>query len=272
MSFAAPRHDDAAIKPRQVVHEGIDTERRAGSEAEERRRARNENKAQPPERWALSTEIGDFIRDASQVREFVITIESAGVQRILISVPSFSERTRFLRARLRKLSKRIEAIAEVKHECDALAHRGAQRVALGGFGVLASWWYVVYRVTFETDLGWDTMEPVTYLASLSSLMGGYLWFLYHNREMSYRSAMEFTVSARQTKLYQMKGVDLGVWESLIDEGNLLRKEIKNIATEYDVYWDERADEQYERVTKALKKERHQKNGTNQRSDDDEDDN
>jgi Protein of unknown function, DUF607. len=61
--------------------------------------------------------------------------------------------------------------------CDNLAHRGAQRVAIGGFGILAVWWYSVYKLTFETDLGWDTMEPVTYLVSLSTLMAGYLWFL-----------------------------------------------------------------------------------------------
>ena len=69
----------------------------------------------------------------------------------------------------------------------------------------------------------------------------------------------------------MRGVDLRMWDSLIDEGNTLRREIKNIAAEYDVDWDEIQDEQDERVTNALKKERHQKNGKREQSRNDEDD-
>lgn len=219
-----------------------------------------EGKKQHFVRWSSSTEIGDFIRDAARAKEFIITIEDSPLGQMRVGVPSFNDRTYYLRMRLRKVSRKIKDMALIKHECDALAHRGAQRVAIGGFGILVFWWYLVYRLTFETDLGWDTMEPVTYLVSLSTLMGGYLWFLYHNREVSYRSALDFTISRRQRRLYQMKGVDLQLWESLVDEGNMLRKEIKTIAAEYDVDWDERADEQDESVTKALEKERHAKDG------------
>ncbi|KAL3475649.1 hypothetical protein BJX99DRAFT_156666 [Aspergillus californicus] len=211
-------------------------------------------------RWSHATEIGDFIRDAARAGEFVVAIEGApaGMDQIRIAVPSFNERTHYLRMRLRKISNRIRTIAEIKQECDKLAHRGAQRVALGGFGVLATWWCLVYELTFETSLGWDTMEPITYLASLSTLMGGYLWFLYHNREISYRSALDFTINARQKKLYQLKGIDLQLWENLIYEGNALRREIMTIASEYDKEWDEKLDEQDESVTEALRHERNQK--------------
>ncbi|CEL05378.1 hypothetical protein ASPCAL06496 [Aspergillus calidoustus] len=219
-------------------------------------------------RWSHATEIGDFIRDAARAGEFIVAIEGApaGLDQIRITVPSFEERTHFLRMRLRKISDRIRTIAEIKHECDKLAHRGAQRVALGGFGVLASWWYLVYKLTFETDLGWDTMEPITYLASLSTLMGGYLWFLYHNREISYRSALDFTINARQKKLYQLKGVDLQLWENLIYEANALRREIKTISADYDTEWDEKLDEKDERVIEVLKQERNQRNDKDEHSD------
>jgi calcium uniporter protein, mitochondrial len=206
-------------------------------------------------RWSSSTEIGDFIRDASRVKEFLVDIEGSLLGKIPVAVPSFNDRTYYLRMRLRKLSKNLKHLAISKQECDILAQRGAQRVALGGLGVMVSWWYIVYKLTFETDYGWDTMEPITYLVSLSTLMGGYTWFLYHNREISYRSALDFTVSRRQQKLYQARGIDLQVWESLVEEANVLRKEIKTVAEEYDVDWDERADEEDERVTEALKHER-----------------
>jgi hypothetical protein len=209
-------------------------------------------------RWSSSTEIGDFIRDAARVKEFLVEIENSPLGKIPVAVPSFNDRTYYLRMRLRKLSKSLKNLAIIKQECDVLAHRGAQRVALGGLGVMVSWWYIVYKLTFETDYGWDTMEPITYLVSLSTLMGGYAWFLYHNREISYRSALDFTVNRRQQKLYQTRGIDLQLWESLIEEANALRREIKTVAEEYDVDWDERGDEEDERVTEALKHERRQK--------------
>ena len=104
-------------------------------------------------RWSTSTEIGDFIRDAARGKEFAVEIEGAP-NHILVGVPSFTDRTHYLRTRLRKTSKKLMDLAAVKKECDIAAHRGAQRVAMGGFGVLVTWWYVVYRLTFETDLGW----------------------------------------------------------------------------------------------------------------------
>lgn len=109
---------------------------------------------------------------------------------------------------------------------------------------------------------------------LSTLICGYLWFLYHNREVSYRSALNLTISRRQTKLYQSKGFDLQKWEALVDEGNALRKEIKAVAREYDVEWDETVDEKDEQVTNALKEVRDKKKaekGKRKKDGEDEDD-
>jgi hypothetical protein len=225
-------------------------------------------------RWSPSTEIGDFIRDAARGKEFAVDIEGAP-EPIYVGVPSFSDRTFYLRMRLRKISKRISNMADVKQECDELAHRGAKQVARLGFGGLIGWWGAVYYCTFMTDLGWDVMEPVTYLVGLSGLIGGYLWFLYHNREVSYKSAMNVTVSRRQNRLYKAKGFDLAGWEMLIEEGNRLRREVKLIAEEYDVEWDEMKDEGEEKVRKALQNERKKQQGGKEKAkkkdDDDEDD-
>ena len=205
-------------------------------------------------RWSSSTEIGDFVRDAARAKEFIVEIEG-GPHEIKVGVPSFNDRTFYLRQRLRKASRQLADMAVIKKECDIAAHKAGQRLAMAGFGVMVGYWYVVYRLTFETDLGWDTMEPVTYLIGLSALMGGYLWFLYHNREVSYKAALNLTISRRQTKLYEDRGFNLERWESLIEEGNALRKEIRAVAAEYDVDWDEKADEYNEEVSKVLKKKR-----------------
>ncbi|KAL8777255.1 MAG: hypothetical protein Q9213_007948 [Squamulea squamosa] len=225
-------------------------------------------------RWSPSTEIGDFIRDAARGKEFAVEIEGAPEQ-IRIGVPSFNDRTHYLRQRLRKTSAKIMDMATIKRECDMAAHRGAQKVAMGGAASLVGYWAVVYWLTFNTDLGWDTMEPVTYLVGLSTLICGYLWFLYHNREVSYRSALNLTISRRQTTLYQKAGFDLQRWEALVEEGNALRKEIKQVASEYDVEWDERTDEKDEKVTEALKevrdKQKQGKKGKKGKEEDDDDD-
>lgn len=209
-------------------------------------------------RWSSSTEVGDFIRDAARGKEFAVEIEGASDE-IKVGVPSFNDRTHYLRLRLRRTASKIIGMAAVKKECDLQAHKGAQRVAIGGAAVLVGYWYIVYRLTFRTDsIGWDIMEPVTYLVGLSTLICGYLWFLYHNREVSYRSALNLTISRRQTKLYQQKGFDIQNWDNLIEEANGYRKEIKQIASEYDVDWDETLDERDERVTEAMRNVRSDK--------------
>ncbi|CAI6316702.1 unnamed protein product [Periconia digitata] len=219
-------------------------------------------------RWSSSTEVGDFIRDAARGQEFAVEIEGTP-ENIRVGVPSFNDRTYYLRMRLRKTAKKISEMADVKKDCDRLAHKGAQRVAMCGLGVVVGWWGLVYKLTFGTDLGWDVMEPVTYLVGLSTLIGGYIWFLYHNREVSYRSAMNFTISRRQQKLYQQHNFDVRKWEILIEEGNALRKEIKAVANEYDVEWDELDDESDQKVADALRKDRKKKKAGKEKEDDDE---
>ncbi|KAK3385627.1 hypothetical protein B0H63DRAFT_185670 [Podospora didyma] len=191
-------------------------------------------------RWSSSTEMGDFIRDAAQGREFAIEIEGHHIE-MRVSVPSFSDRTYYMHLRLRKMSREIENLSRIKQECDELAHKGAHRLAQGGFGLLTAWWGVVYYCSFHTEAGWDLVEPVTYLAGLTTIMGGYLWFLYIRRDLSYKAAMSVTVSRRQNALYEARGFDIQRWEQLVADANALRREIKIIAAEYDVDWDEAKD-------------------------------
>ncbi|KAI1097821.1 hypothetical protein F4804DRAFT_150255 [Jackrogersella minutella] len=227
----------------------------------------------PPEhkdwvRWSSSTEIGDFIRDAARGREFAIEITGHNTK-IRIGVPSFNDRTHYMRVRLRRMSHSIEELSEIKHECDMLAHRGAHRIAIAGFVALSGWWGAVYFLTFHTDLGWDLMEPVTYLAGLTTIMGGYLWFLFISRDLSYQAALKITVSRRQHFLYQARGFNFQKWENLVHETNALRREIRIIAEEYDVDWDETKDLGGEDVKELLEHEE-EKSGKGNNEDDDTD--
>lgn len=67
-------------------------------------------------------------------------------------------------------------------------------------------------------------------------MGGYLWFLFHQKEISYRSAFEMSTSKRREQLYDLKGFNRDKWKDLIDEGTELRRAIKKIALDYSIDW------------------------------------
>jgi hypothetical protein len=204
-------------------------------------------------RWSGSTEIGDFIRDAARGREFAIFIDGNNTE-MRVDVPSFNDRTHYMRMRLRRLSRKVEELSKIKQECDLQAHQGAYRIAQAGFAVLSGWWATVYYVTFHTDAGWDLVEPVTYLAGLTTIMGGYLWFLFISRDLSYQAALKITVSRRQNILYQARGFEPQKWETLIHDTNALRREIRIIAEEYDVDWDETKDLGGEEIKQVLEKE------------------
>ncbi|KAI1745810.1 hypothetical protein F4680DRAFT_113899 [Xylaria scruposa] len=204
-------------------------------------------------RWSSSTEIGDFIRDAARGREFLVHIAGLNTE-LRVEVPSFNDRTHYMRLRLRRMSRSIEQLSKIKQECDMLAHRGAHRLAQAGFAALSGWWGIVYYVTFHTDAGWDLVEPVTYLAGLTTIMGGYLWFLFISRDLSYQAALKITVSRRQNILYQARGFEPQKWEALVHDTNALRREIRIIAEEYDVDWNETKDLGGEEVKKVLEKE------------------
>ncbi|KAI0905426.1 hypothetical protein F4823DRAFT_566767 [Ustulina deusta] len=204
-------------------------------------------------RWSSSTEIGDFIRDAARGREFVIQVDGLDTE-MRVDVPSFNDRTHYMRLRLRRMSRKVEHLSKIKQECDMLARRGAHRLAQAGFAALSGWWATVYYVTFHTEAGWDLVEPVTYLAGLTTIMGGYLWFLFISRDLSYQAALKITVSRRQNVLYQGRGFEPQKWEALVYDANALRREIRIVAEEYDVDWDETGDLGSEEVKDVLEKE------------------
>ncbi|TBU47732.1 hypothetical protein BD309DRAFT_913372 [Dichomitus squalens] len=187
-------------------------------------------------RWSDSTDVADFIRDAARTREFMVCIADApGVEphtQIPVEVPSFADRTRFLRRRLAAVEHQLARMEQLKRACDMEAHRGARKMALGGFGILVVYWGAVARLTFW-DYGWDVMEPITYLSGLSMVVLSYLWFLYQGREVSYSSVLHHSVSARREALYKARGLDIDRWMDLVAEAKGIRSEISKIAEDYD---------------------------------------
>lgn len=205
-------------------------------------------------RWSPATGIGDFLRDAARIGSFVIRI---GERNVYVTVPSFEDRTRFLRASLYAKTEQIEKLVHLKAECDRIAHSGTKRLSFAGVLILSAWWGSVAFLTFCTELGWDVMEPVTYLTGLGTILGGYIWFLIHNREVSYRAVLNETTSRRQQKLYIEKGFNIERYQELIEEVKDLRKTIKKVAEDYDLEWDQgetKAGKQNKKALKIIRKQ------------------
>lgn len=200
-------------------------------------------------RWSPATGIGDFLRDAARIGSFVIRI---GERNVYVTVPSFEDRTRFLRASLYAKTEQIEQLVKLKAECDRIAHMGTKRLSFAGVAILSAWWGSVAFLTFCTELSWDVMEPVTYLTGLGTILGGYIWLLIHNREVSYRALLNETTSRRQQKLYIEKGFNVERYQELIEEVKDLRKTIKKVAEDYDLEWDQGETKAGKQNKKALK--------------------
>lgn len=92
------------------------------------------------------------------------------------------------------------------------------------------------------------MEPITYLSGLSTVVCGYLWFLYRGREVSYSSLLASSISARREALYRSRGFDIERWIDLHSSAKSLKKEISMIAQDYDDggEWKETADKDKEK--------------------------
>ena len=167
-------------------------------------------------------------------------------------MPTFEKRTVYLKNRLEWLGQQLREMETIKKTCDAEAHRSAKRLATGGLAVLITYWLGVFRLTFwdygayvsytflpicsGQPLGWDVMEPVSYLSGLSMIIIGYIFFLQQGREVSYSSVMNTSVSRRRAQLYESRGFDIDRWTDLVTEEKAIKREISKIAQDYGLEW------------------------------------
>ncbi|WVQ82273.1 hypothetical protein IAT38_004401 [Cryptococcus sp. DSM 104549] len=218
--------------------------------------------------WSQSTDLSDFIKQSCLNEKFKIVISpdveasdergaaqeggsaSEGVaegerkgkekkqQELVLEVfiPSFASRTHYIRKRLLSLTKDLDRLTKQKKEIDYKAHKGAQRLAVVALGGGVAYWGTVIRFTFFTDAGWDMMEPVTWATGFAALLSSAAFLIYHNREVSYSSLLDLSITARQRKLYSQAGLDLEHWTEMVAEAKALRKEIERIAADYDIEW------------------------------------
>ncbi|WWC70428.1 uncharacterized protein I206_104379 [Kwoniella pini CBS 10737] len=203
--------------------------------------------------WSQSTDLSDFVKQSCLNEKFKIVItptldenensstinqsKQKNEELILeVIIPSFASRTHYIRRRLMSLTKELDKMTKQKKIIDYQAHKGAQRLAVAALGGGVVYWAAVIRWTFFTDAGWDLMEPVTWATGFAALLGSAAFLIYHNREVSYSSLLDLSITARQRKLYDEAGLDIEKWTEMVSEAKTLRKEINRIASDYDIEW------------------------------------
>lgn len=94
------------------------------------------------------------------------------------------------------------------------------RLGLAGFltGELA----LIVHLTY--DLGWDLMEPATYLLGLGTGILTYMIFGFTRAEFAFETHMDKLMEKRRTKLYSKNGFDLMLHERIEDTVRRLRAE------------------------------------------------
>lgn len=98
------------------------------------------------------------------------------------------------------------------------------------------------------------MEPITYLSGLSTVICGYLWFLYQGREVSYSSVLDRSISSRREALYASRGLDIDRWIDLVAEAKGIKKEIGRIAEDYNEREKEVQEEEEEKERERDKRD------------------
>jgi calcium uniporter protein, mitochondrial len=82
--------------------------------------------------WSQATELGDFVQEAAKDSKFVVAIQENGKPPHItpVRVPTFQQRTRFLRNRLLEVTKEMQSLLDIKTECDVSTHMAFERTEL----------------------------------------------------------------------------------------------------------------------------------------------
>ena len=95
------------------------------------------------------------------------------------------------------------------------------------------------------------MEPVTWTVGFGSVLTSAAFLAYHNREVSYSSLLDLSITARQRTLYEKHGLDIDRWTEMVAEAKTLRREIIRIAADYDIEWKGELENLAEQARKPI---------------------
>ncbi|KAJ6836292.1 calcium uniporter protein 2, mitochondrial-like [Iris pallida] len=110
----------------------------------------------------------------------------------------------------------MEEFAEMerrKAEIDKKAEALVKRELRFGLGFVTLQTLFFMRLTFW-ELSWDVMEPICFFATSSYFVASYAFFLRTSKEPSFESLFQRRFAAKQKRLMEERGFDLGRFQEL----------------------------------------------------------
>ena len=121
-----------------------------------------------------------------------------------------------------EIKEQLTPLHTEKDQLDALAASFTKKVVMGTLGYLVAQAVVVFKLTFASRLGWDIMEPITYLVTFSTGIFGLAYFSVARKDYLYETVWDQVYEKRKRVVYTKENFDLIRYERLIKE--LAKKE------------------------------------------------
>jgi len=122
----------------------------------------------------------------------------------------------FVQAKQQELQSLRQELDSLEATHRTLSHKANRRADFWiglGLGYITLQGALVARLTWW-ELSWDIMEPVTYMLTFTTAIGGMLYFAATKTEYTYESLRNNLAQGRLKKLYKIHGFDIAKYNEL----------------------------------------------------------
>lgn len=116
-------------------------------------------------------------------------------------------------AALARVQAEIATLDSEKLKYDAIARRHANTLMAGLFAYLLLQFGVLFDMVW-IDFNWDIMEPITYFVGLTTLIGGFSFFIKSKQDYTYPALAQRLANSKLRKLYIANRFDWPAWNAL----------------------------------------------------------
>lgn len=175
----------------------------------------------PKHAYAIETS-SETVRTSDDLRATVASLHAA------LNVDEWKlARERDLIKRLEQAELELRPLEVAKEEIAVECEKHSERVMWVLFSFMGIQTGIFARLTWW-EYSWDIMEPVTYFATYSSVLGSMAYYLYTKQSFDYPIAKSRVFTKQFYIRAEKRGFDVGVYNKLVDEVEELRAQLKRL--------------------------------------------
>jgi hypothetical protein len=127
-------------------------------------------------------------------------------------------------AALARVEREIAVLDQEKQKFDSIARKHANKLMFGLFVALLAQFGILADMVW-IDFNWDIMEPITYFVTLTTVIGGFSFFIKSKRDYTYPALAERFANSKLRKLYIANRFNYKTWSALDQERSSLVSKI-----------------------------------------------